>query len=405
MVGFGRWRRAKNATLDWQVRQLARNNAFERPQQAEAFAQLALGPSEKAIETYKQHLIARSDSFGSSYSSGAEGGLPLQEIVDLPTGTMYSFGFDPSSPSSMASSLRCDSQSSSGRQYLANSSANSSDEGQHKKLESSGNIPKTFPRLPGLVAARSRGMHIKPKKIERPCAFDDDDNTGSAFISDDSEPEDATRERPPSRIASSLLSEQIRAHSNSSDSNQRVRFEDDSTGPTQKLELTRSNTVKRASKPCMKRQNSQDKKRSKQNQPKTTFAAPVTRRPTVRRVNSHYKNHKKASKSNSSDAGELTVTATSNDAGTTKETTESANPLEHQFVKEPVIEQHMPSTEVVSELESDESTLLATCLNNTSEINTEYEIEANVELKKSKRRARSGTAIRLPGAAMASLAT
>lgn len=283
MVGLGAYRRAADAPLGWQVEQLRRRNYGMPPAVAEQLSSLSMGPSEEAISTYRKNSL-RSDSFASSKTSlsdlsdGQIRYSPYRERVDPKTGTRFTYGFGPSTPSSAASSFKA----SHLRKTSAQSSLSTGSDAEQKLVQLIRAPSLVFPKAPELAGLLTTIPEVKAKKTEKPCAFGDSGDNDEAFVSDDSEDEDWQDVTPSTddKQESGLISQQLKKVR--CESPKQVITQVDEAGQAPRHALDRSKTVKTALRPCTRRPATRNIKAQTTAKPVLTHA--LGRKPTIKRA-------------------------------------------------------------------------------------------------------------------------
>ena len=264
MVGFGRHRRSKNASIEWQVEQLEKANQF-MPFACE-LASLANGPSPAAVALYKSGW-SRSNSTTSTRSEQSSQGS--------------FFGLSALRAPSLTRSEHVIASDSPGAELIARMSPAKTR--QSKSSSTSHVSPYINSYRPALARAPTsliaQGCR---KKIEQPCVFNEDGNTDSAFVSDD---EDEANWRDISAPASKANEVHLQGRQLAQElpvkRGQVLHIENlISEYPRRR----RSNTVKHIPpRPVLRRGESNDAKKPKLSHIKPAVALP-TRKVTVKRI-------------------------------------------------------------------------------------------------------------------------
>ncbi|KAK4949712.1 hypothetical protein LTR10_011553 [Elasticomyces elasticus] len=191
MVGFGRYRRSVNAPTDWQLERAVRSLHDMKGIVIDHLGDCPpLGMGDDVWRDYRaQH--SRASSFASSHSSHSH--TAATEYLDKSTGTKVSRGFSASTTSSAASSFRdggCETRRESNMSKTSTTSP--SIEGDPKPRRRSGRMSpfsrhaSTASISPLAVISELQEIVSKaPRKLEKPCAFDENGNNESAVASGD----------------------------------------------------------------------------------------------------------------------------------------------------------------------------------------------------------------------------
>ncbi|KIX04914.1 uncharacterized protein Z518_05785 [Rhinocladiella mackenziei CBS 650.93] len=193
MTGFGRYRRAANASAEWQLEHVHRHLHDVRGVIVNHLGDCP--PAGLDLETWREYRAQhpRTSSFGSSYSSDSG---PFHtgatEYIDLNTGTRVSRGFGASATSSVTSSFNDGSGHYRRDSTLSKTSmASPSSEGDAKLSRRSS---RTSPHrhtsstsISHLTAIREmqETQTNPPRKVARPCDFDENRNHENALASDE----------------------------------------------------------------------------------------------------------------------------------------------------------------------------------------------------------------------------
>ncbi|KAI1616300.1 hypothetical protein EDD36DRAFT_131819 [Exophiala viscosa] len=191
MIGFGRYRRSINAPTDWQLERAVRSLHDMKGIIIDHLGDCPpLGMGDDVWRDYKaQH--SRASSFASSHSSHSH--TTATEYLDKSTGTKVSRGFCASTSSSAASSCR-DGRSETRRDSNMSTTSMTSlnTEGDVKLRRRSGRM-SPFSRHASttsisplaVISELQENASKAPRKVQKPCAFDEDGNNESAVASDD----------------------------------------------------------------------------------------------------------------------------------------------------------------------------------------------------------------------------
>ncbi|KAL2430612.1 hypothetical protein ABEF95_011899 [Exophiala dermatitidis] len=195
MTGFGRYRRAVNASVEWQLEHLHHNL-----HDMGAVIVNHLGdcpPAGLDPETWQgyraRHSRASSTASSRSSSSGPAVTTPAVEYLDTATGTRVSRGFFPSATSSAASSLKDGSgyYRRDSNMSKPNSTSPASDgDTKYKRRPVSRGSPYRHTSTTSMspltaISETQEAHHYVPRKIEKPCEFDEDGDAENAVASDD----------------------------------------------------------------------------------------------------------------------------------------------------------------------------------------------------------------------------
>lgn len=194
MTGFGRYRCSVNAPAEWQFERAVRSLHDMKGIIVDHLGDCPpLGMDADVWRDYRaQH--SRASSFASSHSShSAVGHSVATEYLDAATGTKVSRGFCASTTSSAASSLKDGTSESRRDSNLSKTSMTStSSNGDTKPMRRSRRISplsrhaSTTSISPLAVISELQEIASKaPRKIEKPCTFDESGNNDNAVASDD----------------------------------------------------------------------------------------------------------------------------------------------------------------------------------------------------------------------------
>lgn len=201
MTGFGRYRRAVDASAQWQLEQIHRSL-----QDMGGLSGLVINhlgdcpPAGLDPDTWREYRAqhSRASSIASSRSSGS--GFMMgsaSEYLDTNTGTRVYRGFSSSTTSSAASSLRENSVHYRRDSGLSKASMTSpsSDGDVRRGHRSSRSSPYRLPSAPSMshltsISEMHEAVPNVLRKIEKPCEFDESGDTENALASDDEDDED-----------------------------------------------------------------------------------------------------------------------------------------------------------------------------------------------------------------------
>jgi hypothetical protein len=191
MVGVGVYRRAADATIDWEVQRLQKRNHGLHGSVANTlchFTALCIRP--EALSKYREQSL-RSDSIASSKSRHSEmSDSPFEERVDPQTGTRISRGFIPSHESSAASSFK-ESYAQSRKESSFSMTSLSGDTYRHPinpPTRQSTRISNPEDTIALKPTDESKILVMtKTRKIAKPCRFGDSGSNRNSAVFDDSD--------------------------------------------------------------------------------------------------------------------------------------------------------------------------------------------------------------------------
>lgn len=192
MTGFGRYRRAVDASAQWRMEHLQRHLGDVGGVIVNALGDCP--PIGLDSETWRQYRVqhSRANSSASSHSSGS--GLPsggASDYLDVVTGTRISRGFCASNTSSAASSLKEGSGHFRRDSNLSKTSMTSpSSDGDAKRSHRSSRTSPYHASTTSMshltaISELQETTANAPRKMEKPCVFYENANTEHALASDD----------------------------------------------------------------------------------------------------------------------------------------------------------------------------------------------------------------------------
>ncbi|KAH0843136.1 hypothetical protein AYO21_03427 [Fonsecaea monophora] len=194
MTGFGKYRRAVNASPEWQLEHLHKHLYDMSDIIVGHLGSLPPAGLDSGIwDEYRTHH-ARTTSFASSRSSttGLESAV-ASEYLDPVTGTKITRGFSASTISSAASSFREGSitfrrDSSFSKSSMASPMSDIDVKGSRRPSRTSSyHTSMTSMNHLTSISEIQEPFTTFPRKIEKPCEFDANGNTESALASDEDE--------------------------------------------------------------------------------------------------------------------------------------------------------------------------------------------------------------------------
>ncbi|OAP54416.1 hypothetical protein AYL99_11517 [Fonsecaea erecta] len=192
MTGFGKYRRAVNASPEWQLENLHKH-LYDMSDiiVGHLGSQPPVGLDQETWNQYRTQY-ARTTSFTSSRSSNADTGPTIAfEYQDPATGTKVTRGFSASTISSAASSFKEDSISFLNDSSFSKSSMTSPvsdfDAKGSRRPSRASSYHTSITSMNHLTAIDETQEPFTnfPRKIEKPCLFDANGNTESALASDE----------------------------------------------------------------------------------------------------------------------------------------------------------------------------------------------------------------------------